>query len=412
MIDIKEKNNCCGCSACVQICPKQCISMAADNEGFLYPQVNSAICIDCGLCEKVCLVINQSAPREPLVVYAAKNNNEDIRLKSSSGGIFTLLAEKVIEEGGVVFGAKFDADWNVIHDYTETIEGLAAFRGSKYVQSIIGDNFKTAKQFLNNGRKVLFSGTPCQIAGLKKYLRKEYDNLLTVDVVCHGVPSPMVWRDYLDYKRAKRAAGKNTVSSSLKELPVITGISFRDKTNGWKKYGFRICYAAPKAAVNSVSEFAISNNCEITPFYKDIFMKGFLMNLYLRPSCYHCSARQGKSGADISIADYWGVQSIHPEMDDDKGMGLIMVNTQLGASYYNAVKNHILYLKSSYEKAILHNPNIVNNVKIPDQRVLFWTSYYTSKIDSIKTICDKMTPSPIVIFTKRLIRKIRLIIKL
>ena len=242
MIDIKEKNNCCGCSACVQICPKQCISMAADNEGFLYPQVNSAICIDCGLCEKVCLVINQSAPREPLVVYAAKNNNEDIRLKSSSGGIFTLLAEKVIEEGGVVFGAKFDADWNVIHDYTETIEGLAAFRGSKYVQSIIGDNFKTAKQFLNNGRKVLFSGTPCQIAGLKKYLRKEYDNLLTVDVVCHGVPSPMVWRDYLDYKRAKRAAGKNTVSSSLKELPVITGISFRDKTKGWKKYGFRICY--------------------------------------------------------------------------------------------------------------------------------------------------------------------------
>ena len=212
MIDIKEKNNCCGCSACVQICPKQCISMAADNEGFLYPQVNSAICIDCGLCEKVCPVINQSAPREPLVVYAAKNNNEDIRLKSSSGGIFTLLAEKVIEEGGVVFGAKFDADWNVVHDYTETIEGLAAFRGSKYVQSIIGDNFKTAKQFLNNGRKVLFSGTPCQIAGLKKYLRKEYDNLLTVDVVCHGVPSPMVWRDYLDYKRAKRAAGKNTVS--------------------------------------------------------------------------------------------------------------------------------------------------------------------------------------------------------
>ena len=180
MIDKKEKNNCCGCGACVQICPKQCISMAADNEGFLYPQVNSAICIDCGLCEKVCPVINQSAPREPLVVYAAKNNNEDIRLKSSSGGIFTLLAEKVIEEGGVVFGAKFDADWNVIHDYTETIEGLAAFRGSKYVQSIIDDNFKTAKQFLNNGRKVLFSGTPCQIAGLKKYLRKEYDNLLVV----------------------------------------------------------------------------------------------------------------------------------------------------------------------------------------------------------------------------------------
>lgn len=412
MIDIKEKNNCCGCGACVQICPKQCISMAADNEGFLYPQVNSAICIDCGLCEKVCPVINQSAPREPLVVYAAKNNNEDIRLKSSSGGIFTLLAEKVIEEGGVVFGAKFDADWNVIHDYTETIEGLAAFRGSKYVQSIIGDNFKTAKQFLNNGRKVLFSGTPCQIAGLKKYLRKEYDNLLTVDVVCHGVPSPMVWRDYLDYKRAKRAAGKNTVSSSLKELPVITGISFRDKTNGWKKFGFRICYAAPKAAVNSVSEFAISDNCEITPFYKDIFMKGFLMNLYLRPSCYHCSARQGKSGADISIADYWGIQIIHPSIDDDKGTGVVLINTKRGASYYDLIATHIESLESNYDKVILQNPCIIKSVKEPNRRQQFWQNYPMLKVDYIETICDLMTPSQIVVLAKRVALKIKKIIRL
>lgn len=214
MINIKEKHNCCGCSACVQVCPKQCISMSADNEGFLYPQIDTAICIDCGLCEKVCPVINQNEPREPLAVYAANNNNEDIRLKSSSGGIFTLLAEQIISEGGVVFGARFNENWEVVHDYTEAIEGLEPFRGSKYVQSIIGDNFIKAKQFLTDGRKVLFSGTPCQIAGLKKFLRKEYENLLTVEVVCHGVPSPMVWRDYLDYKRAKRAAGKNSVSKS------------------------------------------------------------------------------------------------------------------------------------------------------------------------------------------------------
>ena len=317
MIDIKEKHNCCGCGACVQICPKQCISMSEDNEGFLYPHVNSAICIDCGLCEKVCPVINQNEPNEPLAVYAAKNTNEEIRLKSSSGGIFTLLAEQVITEGGVVFGARFNEGWEVIHDYTETVEGLEAFRGSKYVQSFIGDNFKVAKQFLNNGRKVLFSGTRCQIAGLKKFLQKDYENLLTVEVVCHGVPSPMVWRDYLEYKRAERAAGKNTVSSSLNELPVITGISFRDKTNGWKKYGFKICYAASKAAENSVSKSGNKANCEITPFKEDLLMKGFLKDIYLRPSCYHCAARQGKSGADISIADYWGIQSIHPEIDDD-----------------------------------------------------------------------------------------------
>ena len=412
MIDIKEKHNCCGCSACVLVCPKQCISMSADNEGFLYPQVDGAICIDCGLCDKVCPVINQEEPREPLAVYAAKNNNEEIRLKSSSGGIFTLLAEQIIAEGGVVFGARFNESWEVVHDYTETIEGLEPFRGSKYVQSVIGDNFIKAKQFLKDGRKVLFSGTPCQIAGLKKFLRKEYENLLTVEVVCHGVPSPMVWRDYLDYKRAKRAVGKNTVSSSLNELPVIAGISFRDKTNGWKKFGFKISYAASKAAENSVSKSADNTNYEITPFSEDLFMKGFLKNLYLRPSCYHCAARQGKSGADISIADYWGIQSIHPEIDDDKGTGLILINTKQGANYFNSTANQIDSLTSSYNKAIMQNPCIVKSVKEPNRRQQFWQNYPISKINCIEVVCDLMTPSPIVVFAKRVIGKIKRILGL
>ena len=412
MIDIKEKHNCCGCSACVQICPKQCISMSADNEGFLYPQVNSSICIDCGLCEKVCPVINQNEPKEPLAVYAAKNTNEEIRLKSSSGGVFTLLAEQVIAEGGVVFGARFNESWEVIHDYTETVEGLEAFRGSKYVQSFIGDNFKVAKQFLNNGRKVLFSGTPCQIAGLKKFLRKDYENLLTVEVVCHGVPSPMVWRDYLDYKRAERAAGKNTVSSSLNELPVITGISFRDKTNGWKKYGFKICYAASKAAENSVSKSANIVNCEITPFKEDLFMKGFLKDLYLRPSCYHCVALQGKSGADISIADYWGVQSIHPEIDDDKGTGAVLINTNNGLKCYNNIYQSLDCVQTNYEDIVRYNPCIVNSVKEPNRRHLFWQNYPISKIDCIEVICELMTPSPIIVFAKRVVLKIKSLMKI
>ena len=410
MIDIKEKHNCCGCSACVLVCPKQCISMSADKEGFLYPQVDGAICIDCGLCDKVCPVINQEEPREPLAVYAAKNNNEEIRIKSSSGGIFTLLAEQIIAEGGVVFGARFNESWEVVHDYTETIEGLEPFRGSKYVQSVIGDNFIKAKQFLKDGRKVLFSGTPCQIAGLKKFLRKEYENLLTVEVVCHGVPSPMVWRDYLDYKRTKRAVGKNTVSSSLNELPVIAGISFRDKTNGWKKFAFKISYAASKAAENSLSKSADNTNYEITPFSEDLFMKGFLKNLYLRPSCYHCAARQGKSGADISIADYWGIQSIHPEIDDDKGTGLILINTKQGANYFNSIANQINSLISNYNYAIMQNPCIVKSVKEPNRRHQFWQNYPISKIDCIEVVCDLMTPSPIVVFAKRVIGKFKRII--
>lgn len=406
MINIKEKKDCCGCSACVQICPKQCISMSADNEGFLYPQVNTTICIDCSLCEKVCPIINQEESKEPLAIYAARNSNENIRLKSSSGGIFTLLAEEIIKSGGVVFGAKFNNNWNVVHDYTETLEGLDAFRGSKYVQSIIGDNFKIAKHFLDDGRKVLFSGTPCQIAGLKKYLRKEYDNLLTVEVVCHGVPSPMIWQDYLNYKRTKCAAGKNTVSSSLNELPVITDISFRDKTYGWKKYSFKISYATSKAAEKSVSKSTNTSNCEITPFNKDIFMRGYLKNLYLRPSCYHCVARQGKSGADMSIADYWGVQSIHPEIDDDKGTGVVLINTKYGAAYFNSIANQIKSLRSSYNKACAQNPCIVKSVKEPSRRHQFWQNYPVSKIDSIEEICELMTPSPIVVFAKRVVLKI------
>lgn len=412
MIVIKEKHNCCGCSACVQVCPKQCISMSADDEGFLYPQVDTEICIDCGLCEKVCPVINQNEPVEPLAVYAAKNINEEIRLKSSSGGIFTLLAEQIISEGGVVFGARFNDNWEVIHDYSETIEGLEPFRGSKYVQSIIGDNYIKVKQFLNNGRKVLFSGTPCQIAGLKKFLRKDYYNLLTVEVVCHGVPSPMVWQDYLNYKRAKRATGKKMVSSSLHEMSVITGISFRDKTNGWKKFGFKISYAASKAAENTVLRSANVANSEITPFKEDIFMKGFLKNLYLRPSCYHCAVRHGRSCADISIADYWGIQSIHPDMDDDKGTGLVLINTERGEKLYSFISNQILNKTSDYKKAIMYNPCIVRSVSMPNRRRQFWTVYQKSKIEGIPVICDLMTPSRVTSVVKRVARKIKEIIKL
>ena len=167
MIRIIDKKDCCGCHACSNVCPKQCISMQLDEEGFLYPIVDTQKCIDCGLCENVCPIINRGKSRSPINVFAAKNNNEEIRIKSSSGGIFTLLAEKIIIEGGVVFGAKFDKNWDVKHGYTETIEGLAAFRGSKYVQSQIEDNYQKAEKFLKQGRKVLFSGTPCQIAGLK-----------------------------------------------------------------------------------------------------------------------------------------------------------------------------------------------------------------------------------------------------
>lgn len=328
MIEIKDKSQCCGCNACVQRCPKQCIAMCEDEEGFLYPEVDEAICIDCGLCENVCPVINQADARIPLQVYAAKNTDEKIRMHSSSGGVFSILAEQTIKQGGVVFGARFDENWEVKHDYTETIDGVSVFRGSKYVQSKTGDTFKQAEQFLKQNRKVLFSGTPCQIVALKRYLKKEYENLLLVDFICHGVPSPGVWRKYLKQVIAL-TCDKNTVSSHLKLLlsernALVEGISFRDKRLGWQKYSFSLTLSTTDESGNK-NTVSLSESLN-----ENLFMRGFLANLYLRPSCYACPANKGKSGSDITLGDYWGISSLMPDYDDDKGISAISVNTEKG----------------------------------------------------------------------------------
>lgn len=336
MINIQETKDCCGCEACVQVCPVHCIFFFEDKEGFRYPKVDQEKCTECSLCEKVCLVLNQGTERKPLSVYAAQNKDEEIRRQSSSGGIFTLLAEQTLQEGGVVFGAKFNADWEVVHDFTETVEGLAAFRGSKYVQSRIGDVYKQVKQFLKTDRKVLFSGTPCQVAGLKLFLRKEYENLLAVDFICHGVPSPMVWRKYLGELIALKGDQQNSVLSHLKpsilnSIRDVSRIEFRNKVLGWKKFSFALTLSVPDGygAKNSV--------LHSEPLNKNIFMRGFLSDLYLRPSCHACPAKSLKSGSDITIADFWGIQNVLPDFDDDKGTSLVSVNSEKGKAIYESL---------------------------------------------------------------------------
>ena len=379
MIEIKDKKDCCGCSACVQRCPKQCITLKEDNEGFLYPIVDKGTCIDCGLCEKVCPILHQGESRKPLKVYAAKNLNEEIRRQSSSGGIFTLLAEQVIQEGGVVFGARFDENWEVKHDYTETIEGLAVFRGSKYVQSRIEDSYRKAEIFLKQGKKVLFSGTPCQIAGLKRFLRKEYEELLTVDFVCHGVPSPGVWRKYLK-ETVARMCDKNSVSTDpiSTENAHVERISFRDKSSGWKKYSFALTLSA---TTRSGSKNTVSL-CEVFP--QNSFMKGFLADLYLRPSCYACAAKCGKSGSDMTIGDLWGAPSIIGNDDDNKGTSLILVNKdgcKLGAS---------LWMKEiDCQAALTYNPAIERSVRIPKRRVSFYANFHDTA--SLERLVNRLT---------------------
>ncbi len=382
MINILDKKDCCGCSACVQRCPKHCIAMREDNEGFLYPEVNKNFCINCGLCEKVCPVINQATQREPLKVYAAKNPDEEIRRQSSSGGIFTMLAERIIDNDGVVFGASFDKNWDVEHQYTEIKEGLAAFRGSKYVQSRINDAFKQTETFLKQGREVLFSGTPCQIAGLKLFLRKEYDNLLTVDFICHGVPSPGVWRTYLKetIMRPEGATGKNTVLLSLNSMPVITGISFRDKRLGWKKFGFGVRCAASKAAKNSVLESDKSQEETFLyqPMRENPFLRGFLANLFLRPSCYSCPTKELKSGSDITIADFWGVEDVMQDFFDDKGVSLVFVNTQKGKKFYVKL-NDINCKETNIDSVRQYNSALTHSPKAHHKRKLFYEKFSNSK---------------------------------
>lgn len=336
MISIKDKKNCCGCSACVQRCPKQCIEMYEDNEGFLYPKVDASKCIDCHLCEKVCPVINQNEPREPLAVYAAKNPDDAVRMQSSSGGIFTMLAERVIDEGGVVFGACWDEEWNVKHDYAETREGLAKFRSSKYLQSVIGNSYQEAECFLKEGRRVMFTGTPCQIAGLKHFLRKDYDNLLAVDIVCHSVPSPGVWQQYLQEKLHDLKWDKRN----------IRRISFRDKTTGWKAYSFLI----EERNGHSFTEKGGENS----------FMRGFLADLYTRPSCHECPAKQLKSGSDITLGDFWGITSMMPEIDDDRGTSVVIVSTKKGSDVWEelGVQCYLTF----YGKVSKLNPAIVKSV--------------------------------------------------
>lgn len=408
MIDIKNNYDCCGCGACEQICPKKCIVLSEDQEGFVYPNVDKDICIDCGLCEKACPVINEGVEREPLHVYGAMNKNEEIRLKSSSGGIFTILAEQTIADGGVVFGARFNEKWEVQHNYTEIIEGIEALSVSKYVQSHIGNSYKEVEQFLKSSRKVLFVGTPCQVAGLKRFLRKDYENLLLVDFICHGVPSPKVWRMYLDELiRTKCGVGKNSVSLSLNE---ISNISFRDKSNGWKKYGFRIwSKSAFKADINTVSEFGITLNEESIVyselFSKNIYMRGFLTDLTLRPSCYKCSAKSGRSGSDITIADFWSIQLVAPEFDDDKGVGLVLVNTPKGRERYPLELTS--YIDTTTDERYKNsNGGFKSSLKIHPKR-----SQFFNKIDSGILMSELISIMLKKRFATRVTRKIKHIIK-
>lgn len=361
MIDISCSYNCCGCSACLQKCPQKCISMQQDREGFYYPKVDLQKCINCGLCEKVCPVINKNENRYPLENFAAKSKDELLRKESSSGGIFTILAEFVVSQGGVVFGASYDENWMVVHSYVRKKEDLYKFRGSKYLQSSIGNSYQDAEKFLKRKELVLFSGTSCQIAGLRRFLCKDYPNLITVDCICHGVPSPGVWDKYLkdSLYESKKILGKNS-------NPAISNILFREKSNGWKNYHF----------VKEITDSADGKKILKNVFHKnDLYMRAFLRAYIIRPSCYKCPAKSGSSYSDITLADFWDVEKVVSEWNDDKGISSIMVNTERGKNLLASVMNRLDVFPVTLEQATICNKGYFRPCGEPPYRKLFWVKY-------------------------------------
>lgn len=325
MIEITKKGNCCGCSSCANICPKNCITMQMDEEGFLYPEINKAECINCNLCEHSCPILNP-IPEEKVEqkAFLIQNKDDQIRRESTSGGAFTAIAKHVLSHGGVVFGACFDKNYVVKHSYVETQENLKKFRNSKYVQSQIGDSFNRAKYFLSNNRMVCFSGTPCQIEGLKCYLGKEYDNLITVDVVCHAVSSPLVWKKYFDIK-------KLTMGSD------ITKVMFRDKYFGYKYSTMTIC-SGTKEYHSGVES--------------DQWLRAFFSEICDRPSCHQCKFKKRYRNSDFTLWDCFMVDTFDKDMDDDKGTTRMITQSEKGEKILNLIKDEVKFCPIDIDKAI------------------------------------------------------------
>ena len=338
------KYECSGCEACVNACLKNCITMKQDSEGFFYPEINRDSCIQCGHCLSICPFKKTLDAAQPLECYAAINRNEEIRLKSSSGGIFSVLAKKILDQQGVVFGSAFSEDFKQVEivavNHPDRLDQLYS---SKYLQSQVRFSYKAVKTALHEEKVVLFSGTPCQVSGLKSYLGKEYANLYCMDIICHGVPSPALWKKYADYIESKHGGE-------------ITGINFRSKEQTWMNFGM-------KERIGE-KEFFSSKS-------KNPYMWMFLRNYCLRPSCYHCKIR-GHSSADITVGDFWGIQAVYPDMEDGKGVSAVMIRTEKGCALFNQVKDAIIYYSCQYEDIVRNNSAEVHSVQWPKERDKFF----------------------------------------
>lgn len=359
MDKICESEKCTSCLACYSICPVEAISITTDAQGFYRPCVDNNICIDCFLCQKVCptntIPMHNNSPKE---VFACFVKDEEIRSNSSSGGFFSQIANYFLNEGGIVFGAGFDENLQIEHFGVNTNKDLIKLRASKYVQSYIGNTFKQVKQLLTQGKKVLFSGTPCQISGLMGYLgNMDRQNLLLIDLVCHGVPSPKLYNDFLSY-----------LQNEYLSKPVK--VNFRYKPNGWKSFGMRVDFA----------------NSEI--YFKDLFedpyLIGFLKNFFLNPACYTCQFANTNRPGDITIADFWGYHNNDELFDDDKGITLVITNNTKGINAYKLIESELAATNKTLAEAVAGNASLVKPTFKNKRYEEFWQDY--NKDDFISLI--------------------------
>ena len=347
MITIKDKCSCCGCSACASVCPKHCITMCEDDEGFLYPAADENTCIECGLCEVVCPVIHvQPDVEKEQRAYLVQHKNEQVLRESTSGGAFTAIARWVLDRGGVVCGAGFSTDFEVVHQWANCYEDLRMFRNSKYVQSRIGNTYKETKQFLMEGKCVLFSGTPCQLEGLFSFLRKPYENLVTVDVVCHACPSPLVYRKYLE-------AQKKKIGSEF------TNILFRDKYYGYK--------------YSTMSIIGCNDSIEYHEgIDTDIMMRAFFANMSVRPSCYQCAFKKRYRNTDFTIWDCFDVDKFSKELDNDKGVTRILAHSDLANIILKESSSQLKVLEINSNKAVEGVKEMFHSVSMNPKREAFF----------------------------------------
>lgn len=362
----KDKKKCCGCTACANICPHKAITMKKDYEGFLYPVVDKQKCTNCNLCEKICPIINKKSEKHQIDSYAIRVKNSEVLKTSTSGGFFTPIANYVLNKEGAVIGVGYGKDWR-IEDILVTNENrndLEQLRGSKYVQSYLGDMFQKIQKLLKANKTVLFSGTPCQVHGLKSYLRKEYSNLITVDLVCHGVPSPELWRKYIQYQEKKN---KSKVKS----------INFRNKTYGYHSGTIKIVFENCKEYYGSARV--------------DYMLKSFFSEICSRPSCYDCQFKDIYHISDFTIFDCWSASKLVKNLeDDDKGYTNVLVNTAKGKKILDDLKSQYEIYPTDMKEAIKLDGSMVEKSAIPhNKRKEFM---YDLSHETIEKVIQKYIP--------------------